>query len=158
MKRLLLIFLLSCNLPKPENSINNKIKYIDSLFYAYDPKIVRIQKYVLADTTKIGGIRREYVSIDSNIILIQDKTWYDTSVYYYSAYFIKNQIALIDMRCITHSKLLWVNKGYFDKNKLFHEEIQAKEGGNPSLLLNYFNSAAEIWYPTKGELLQFGKK
>jgi hypothetical protein len=91
-------------------------------------------------------------------MLIQDKTWNDSGEYYYSAFLIENKIALIDMRFIKRKKLGWVNKGYYENNKLIHQEIQEKEQGSPNLLLDYFNSAAEIWYPTRGETLFFGKR
>ena len=152
---LLIIVVFSSCKNKGEDITNTKVAFIDSAFYHYEPRITRAQKYILADTTKPGGLLREYVSIDSMLLLIQDKTWNDSGEYYYSAFLIENKIAMIDMRFIKRNKLGWVNKGYYENNKLIHLEIQEKDQGSPNLLLDHFNSAAEIWFPSRGKTLLF---
>jgi len=157
MKILLLFILISCNYPHSNDETQKKVRFIDSIFNRYDPRIIKRQLYILSDTTKPGGIVREYIStIDSSLLLVQDKTWYDSTEYYYTAFFINNKIALIDMRGISGKKLTFINKGYFENDSLIHEEIQDSKQGRPSILLDQYISAAEIWYPTHGDSLYWG--
>ncbi len=113
-------------------------------------RIVRREVYMIPDSIISGGLVREFVSsTDTILLVIKDKKLYDSAEYYYSAFFIDSNLALIDMRAIKNKKLTFINKGYYDKDSLIFEAIQDRKQGEPSTLLNYFKSAAQGWYRKK---------
>ena len=147
MKKLILFVFISCNYSHPNIDVKKKVQVIDSTLKHRETRLVWSQEYLIPDSIIAGGLIRKFVfSIDSVILVITDKKQYDSAEFHFTGFFIDSTLAQIDMRAIKDKKTLFINRSYYDQDRLIFEDIQDHKQGRPSTLHYYFTSAAEKWY------------